>query len=348
MDLNNLLQLSVKMNASDLHLSPGQRPIMRIDGDLVRLTGLPELDANMTSELVYGVLDKEQKQIFDKNQELDFAIIQPDVGAFRVNIFYQTTGISAVFRVIPVEIPSLESLGAPPILKKLLDLSAGLILITGPTGCGKSTTLAAMIDYINTTQHSHIITVEDPIEFVHKSKNSLVHQRQLFRDTASFSNALRSALREDPDVILVGEMRDLETIRLALTAAETGHLVMATLHTSSAPRAISRVIDVFPAGEKNIIRNLISESLQAVVCQTLVKKIDGGRVAAFEVMLGTPAIRNLIREDKIAQMYSVIQTNAAMGMCTMEHSLRELVEKKLIAPSAAHESGFQRELFEKS
>lgn len=347
MDLVNLLRLSVEKNASDLHLSPGQKPIMRINGDLNHVEELPVLDADMTHKLVYSVLDKEQVHVFESTLELDFAVIQPDIGAFRVNIFHHTNGISAVFRVIPVEIPNLEYLGTPAIIKQMLDLSSGLILITGPTGCGKSTTLAAMIDYVNNTQQCHIITIEDPIEFVHNSKKSLVHQRQIFRDTSSFSSALRSALREDPDVILVGEMRDLETIRLALTAAETGHLVLATLHTSSAPRAVSRVIDAFPAGEKNIIRNLLSESLQSVICQTLVKKIGGGRVAAFEVMLGTPAIRNLIRDDKTAQMYSVIQTSAKMGMCTMEQSLSDLVAKNITTKDAAHESGFQRELFEK-
>lgn len=346
--LFKLLQLSVEKKASDLHLSPGKPPIMRIDGDLVHMSDLPILDASMTSQLIYSVLDNNQKNTFDTTLELDFAIIQPEMGAYRVNAFHQTNGVSAVFRVIPADIPSLEGLETPPIFKQLLDLSSGLILVTGPTGCGKSTTLAAMIDYVNMTQYAHVITIEDPVEFIHHSKKSLVHQRQVLRDTSSFATALRSALREDPDVILVGEMRDLETIRLALTAAETGHLVMATLHTSSAPRAINRMIDVFPSGEKNIIRNLISESLQAVVCQTLVKRSSGGRVAAFEIMLGTPAIRNLIREDKIAQMYSVIQTSGKLGMCTMEQSLTNLILKNITSKESAHESGFQRELFEKT
>lgn len=347
LDLTNLLLFSIEQKASDVHLSPGQPPILRIDGDLTPLFDLPLLDANTTKNLIYSVLDKEQQHEFETSLELDFAHVMPNGDAFRVNIFHQLNGVSGVFRVIPGEIPNLELIGAPPIFKELLDLSSGLVLVTGPTGCGKSTTLAAMIEYINQTQQSHIITIEDPIEFIHKSKHSLVHQRQIYRDSASFSTALRAALREDPDVILVGEMRDLETIRLALTAAETGHLVLATLHTSSSPRAISRVIDAFPAGEKNIIRNLISESLQAVICQTLVKKISGGRVAAFEIMLGTPAVRNLIREDKTAQMYSVIQTSSRLGMCTMEQSLKNLVEKNITTINAAHESGFQRELFEK-
>lgn len=346
-ELFNLLRASVEHKASDLHISPGQPPIMRINGDLTRITEFPVYDGAMTSSLIASVLDKVQLNVFETNLELDFSLLQPDIGAFRANIFHQQNGISAVFRVIPMEIPELDKLGTPPIIKEILDLSSGLILVTGPTGCGKSTTLAAMIDYINTKEQSHIITIEDPIEFMHHSKKSLVHQRQIFRDSTSFSAALRSALREDPDVILVGEMRDLETIRLALTAAETGHLVLATLHTSSAPRAITRMIDAFPTGEKNIIRNLISESLQTVITQTLVKKIDGGRVAAFEIMLGTPAIRNLIREDKTAQMYSVMQTSAKIGMCTMEQSLNDLVAKNITTKEAAHEGGFQRELFEK-
>jgi len=346
-DLPTLLRLSVEKKASDLHITPGETPIMRIDGDLTHLTDMPVLDANMTKEIIYSSLDKEQQKNFETLLEFDYGIVYADVGSFRANVFHHTNGVSGVFRVIPVEIPSLDTLGTPKVLNELLDLSSGLILVTGPTGSGKSTTLAAMLDYINTTQQAHVITVEDPIEFIHHNKNSLMHQRQIYRDSPSFSSALRAALREDPDVILVGEMRDLETIRLALTAAETGHLVMGTLHTSSAPRAITRMVDAFPAGEKNIIRNLISESLQAVIWQTLVKKIDGGRVAAFEIMLGTPAIRNLIREDKTAQMYSVIQTSARMGMCTMEQSLNELIAKKITAPTVAEDSGFQREIIEK-
>jgi twitching motility protein PilT len=341
-----LLELSVKHKASDLHIAPGLPPLFRIDGELVPLPDLPVLDANTTASLIGGILDEKQVKEFESSLEYDFSILIPNVGGFRVNIFHQMNGVSAVFRIIPVEVPTLDQLGTPKVFKELLSLSSGLILLAGPTGSGKSTTLAAMINYINETQSSHIITIEDPIEFMHKSKKCLIHQRQVFRDTLSFSAALRSALREDPDVILVGEMRDLETIRLALTAAETGHLVMGTLHTSSAPRAISRIIDVFPTGEKNIIRNLISESLQAIICQTLVKKIGGGRAAAYEIMLGTPAIRNLIREDKTAQMYSVLQTSAQLGMCTMQHSLQQLVTNKIVDVNAAAESGYQRELFE--
>ena len=345
MDLMELLNLSVKENASDLHLSPGSPPILRIDGSLITIKDAPVFDANMTKSLVYSVMDKEQQRAFESSLELDFTVLLPEVAGFRVNAFHQVHGVAAVFRVIPSQIPTLEFLNAPPIFKQLLELSSGLILVTGPTGCGKSTTLAAMLAYLNKTQSDHIITIEDPIEFIHHNNKSLINQRQVHRDSAAFSTALRAALREDPDVILVGEMRDLETIRLALTAAETGHLVMATLHTSSAPRAINRIIDVFPTGEKNVIRNQLSESLQAVICQTLVKKVGGGRVAAFEIMLGTTAIRNLIREDKTAQMYSIIQTSTERGMCTMEHALKELVRQGVITKDGAHESGFQRELF---
>lgn len=348
LDIKTLLEMSVKRKASDLHLSADSRPILRIDGELIVLEDMPVFDNETLKRLIFSVMDEEQQHMFESSLELDFSILFPSIAGFRVNAFYHLRGISAAFRVIPSEVPMLDKLDAPPVFKKLLNLENGLILVTGPTGCGKSTTLAAMIEHINSTFTQHIITIEDPIEFIHKSNKSLVHQRQVFRDTVSFNAALRSALREDPDVILVGEMRDLETIRLALTAAETGHLVLATLHTSSAPRAVSRIIDVFPAGEKNIIRNLISESLQAVICQSLVKKIGGGRIAAFEVMLGTPAIRNLIREDKIAQMYSVIQTSGAMGMSTMQQALQHLISKQITTQDAAHESYFQRELFEKA
>ena len=351
MDLATYLNLSVKEQASDLHISPGSPPILRINGDLVAVQDAPVLDANMTRDLIYSVMTQDQQKIFESALEIDFNVILPspdNQASFRANAFHQVDGRSAVFRVIPSEIPTLEKLGTPPIIKQLLDLSNGLILITGPTGCGKSSTLAAMVEYINIHHPCHIITIEEPIEFKHKRIKSIISQRQVPGDTSSFSSALRSALREDPDIILVGEMRDLETIRMALTAAETGHLVMATLHTSSAPRAVSRIVDVFPAGEKNIIKNVLSESLQAVICQILVKTIAGGRVAVHEIMLGTHAIRNLIREDKIPQMYSTIQTGSELGMTTMEQSFKKLIDQKIISIEAAHESGFQRELFEKS
>ena len=273
-------------------------------------------------------MDPAQLEEFQTFHECDFAIDLPNIARFRANAFLQINGISAVLRTIPATIPTLEELGSPPIFKKMLDAPNGLILVTGPTGSGKSTTLAAMINHINLNEYCHIITIEDPIEFTHKSKKSLISQRQIHRDTISFSSALRSALREDPDVILVGEMRDLETIRLALTAAETGHLVLGTLHTSSAPRTINRIVDVFPAGEKDMIRNMISESLQAVVCQALIKKPAGSRVAAYEIMIGTPAIRNLIRENQIAQIYSAIQLGSSFGMCTLDQYVQGLIDKK--------------------
>lgn len=346
MDLTELLGLSVKENASDLHLSPGLQPMVRIDGDLVALNGTSTLDANTLEKLICGAMTPEQRKEFETELELDFGVTIPDVAGFRVNAFRQIYGTAAVFRVIPKKIPTLDDLHLPPVFKTLLDLPNGIILLTGPTGSGKSTTLAAMVDYINTHQEAHIITIEDPIEFVHQSKMSLINQRQVHRDTHDFSAALRSALRQDPDVILLGEMRDLETIRLALTAAETGHLVLATLHTSSAPRAVSRIIDVFSAGEKNIIRNLLSESLQAVICQTLLKKATGGTVAALEIMLGTSAIRNLIREDKIAQMGTTIQTGSKLGMCTLEQSLQHLVSKGIITPETAHGAAASKDIFQ--
>lgn len=347
MDIHEYLKLSVLHKASDLHISPGSPPILRINGDLILMTDQPVLNAEMTKSLLYNILTEEQKKLLEKKSELDFSIMSSNQATFRANVFYQVDGLAAVFRVIPIIIPTLEELKAPPVIKELLNLSNGIILITGPTGCGKSTTLAAMIEYINSTKSDHIITIEDPIEFKHIRKKSVISQRQVHRDAQNFSAALRAALREDPDVILVGEMRDLQTIRLALRAAETGHLVLATLHTGSAPHAVSRIIDVFPSGEKNIIKNLISQSLQGVICQTLVKAATGGRVAVYEIMLATTAIRNLIREDKISQMHSVMQTSFKLGMSTMENSFKELIENKIISPDAAQVSGFQRELFEK-
>lgn len=336
MDITELLAAGVRLRASDLHLSAGLAPMLRVDGDVWPLDW-PVLAPTQVAELLSPLLNNHQQKDFETSLETDFAFELPEVARFRVNVFQQHRGMGAVFRTIPSTVQSLENLGLGEVFRRIADLPHGLVLVTGPTGSGKSTTLAAMIDYLNTHRRQHILTLEDPIEFVHQPKNALINQRQVHRDTHSFSNALRSALREDPDVILVGELRDLETIRLALTAAETGHLVFGTLHTTSAAKSVDRVVDVFPAGEKAMVRSMLSESLQAVVSQVLVKKIGGGRVAAHEIMLGTPAIRNLIREDKVAQMYSAIQTGGALGMKTLDMSLKELVSQGLISREHARE-----------
>ncbi|MCH1917868.1 type IV pilus twitching motility protein PilT [Shewanella sp. A3A] len=329
MEITELLAFSVKHKASDLHLSAGVPPMIRVDGE-VRKLNVPALQHQDVHRLVYDIMNDKQRKDYEEHLEIDFSFEVPNLARFRVNAFNQSRGSAAVFRTIPTEILSLEQLGAPEIFKKIASYPRGLVLVTGPTGSGKSTTLAGMIDYVNDNRHDHILTIEDPIEFVHQNKQCLINQREVHRHTWSFEAALRSALREDPDVILVGEMRDLETIRLALTAAETGHLVFGTLHTTSAAKTIDRVVDVFPAGEKDMVRTMLSESLQAVISQTLIKKIGGGRVAAHEIMLGTPAIRNLIREDKVAQMYSAIQTGMAHGMQTLEQSLQQLVSRGVI------------------
>ena len=336
MDITHLLALSIKEGASDLHLSAGLPPILRIDGDLVRMD-LPVLRPKQVDELVNEVLNETQIKALKDGIEIDFSFEIPDVARFRANIFNQNRGEAAVFRAIPSAIPTLNELGLGEIFKKLALLPRGLVLITGPTGSGKSSTQAAMVDYINKNRGYHILTIEDPIEFVHKSKKCLINQREVGRDTQSFSQALRSALREDPDVVVVGEMRDLETIRLAMTAAETGHLVFATLHTTSAALTINRIIDVFPAEEKDMIRSMLSDSLQAVVTQTLLKKVGGGRIAAHEIMIGIPAVRNLIREDKVAQIYSVIQTSSLLEMKTLDQSLSTLVDEGLITLEVARE-----------
>ncbi|KAA0950317.1 MULTISPECIES: type IV pilus twitching motility protein PilT [unclassified Pseudomonas] len=336
MDITQLLAASVSQGASDLHLSAGLAPMVRVDGE-VRALDWPVLSSTQVADLLSPLLNKHQQKDFEISLETDFAFELPDVGRFRVNVFQQHRGVGAVFRTIASKVQSLESLGLGEVFRRIADLPRGLVLVTGPTGSGKSTTLAAMIDYLNNHRHQHILTLEDPIEFVHQPKNALINQRQMHRDTHSFSTALRSALREDPDVILVGEMRDLETIRLALTAAETGHLVFGTLHTSSAAKTVDRVVDVFPGGEKAMVRSMLSESLQAVVSQVLIKKIGGGRVAAHEIMLGTPAIRNLIREDKGAQLYSAIQTGGTLGMKTLDMSLKALVSQGLIRREDARE-----------
>ena len=344
MDITELLAFSVQHDASDLHLSTGTPPSIRVDGD-VRKLNIPAFDAKDVNALVYDIMNDRQRKEYEENLEVDFSFEVPNLARFRVNAFNQNRGPAAVFRTIPSKILSLDDLGCPDIFRDISDTPRGLVLVTGPTGSGKSTTLAAMVDYINDSKHDHILTIEDPIEFVHENKMCLINQREVHRDTLSFEAALRSALREDPDVILVGEMRDLETIRLAMTAAETGHLVFGTLHTTSAPKTIDRIIDVFPAAEKSMVRSMLSESLRAVISQTLIKKVGGGRVAAHEIMIGTPAIRNLIREDKIAQMYSAIQTGMSNGMQTMDQCLKNLVSRGMITKGAAMEKAADKNQF---
>ncbi|MCC2656120.1 MAG: type pilus twitching motility protein PilT [Panacagrimonas sp.] len=329
MDIAQLLTFGVKNGASDLHLSAGVEPMIRVDGEMKRIN-LPPLDHKQVHGMVYDIMNDKQRKAYDEFFETDFSFEIPSLARFRVNAFTQARGSGAVFRTIPTKIISLEDLNCPPIFKELADLPRGLILVTGPTGSGKSTTLAAMVNHKNETDYGHILTIEDPIEFMHQPKRCMINQREVHRDTLGFNEALRSALREDPDTILVGEMRDLETIRLALTAAETGHLVLATLHTSSAAKTIDRVVDVFPAAEKDMVRAMLSEGLRAVISQTLLRKRGGGRIAAHEIMIGTPAIRNLIRENKIAQMYSSIQTGQKEGMQTLEQNLKDLVKRGLI------------------
>ncbi len=334
MNLDELLTFSVQNKASDLHLSSGLPPMIRVDGD-VRKINVPPLEHKQVHALIYDIMNDKQRKDYDEFLECDFSFEIPALSRFRVNAFNQNRGAAGVFRTIPTQVQTLDELGCPAVFRDLVDAPRGLILVTGPTGSGKSTTLAAMVDYINKNEYGHILTIEDPIEFVHTSQRCLVNQREVHRDTLGFNEALRSALREDPDIILVGEMRDRETISLALTAAETGHLVFGTLHTSSAPKTIDRIIDVFPAGEKPMVRSMLSESLRAVISQALLKKKGGGRIAAHEIMVGVPAIRNLIREDKVAQMYSSIQTGSAHGMQTLDQCLLELIKKGVVAREEA-------------
>ncbi|HEY2345520.1 MAG TPA: type IV pilus twitching motility protein PilT [Xanthomonadaceae bacterium] len=345
MDIAELLAFSVKNKASDLHLSAGLPPMIRVDGD-VRRINIPALEHKQVHSLVYDIMSDKQRRDFEEFLEVDFSFEIAGMARFRVNAFNQNRGAGAVFRTIPSEVLTLEDLACPPIFRDVIQQPQGLILCTGPTGSGKSTTLAAMVDHINKQEYAHILTVEDPIEFVHTSQKCLVNQREVHRDTHGFNEALRSALREDPDYILVGEMRDLETIRLALTAAETGHLVFGTLHTSSAAKTIDRIIDVFPAGEKPMVRSMLSESLRAVIAQALLKKVGGGRIAAHEIMIGTPAIRNLIREDKVAQMYSSIQTGQNLGMQTLDQCLQDMVKRGQITRPTAKEYARDKKLFE--
>jgi len=345
MDITELLAFAVKNKSSDLHISTGLPPLIRVDGGL-RKVNLPDLDAKTVQSLLYDIMTDSQRKMFEENWETDFSFDVPNLSRFRVNVFQQERGPAGVFRAIPANVLTFKDLHLPPILQKLSNKKNGLVLVTGPTGSGKSTTLAAMIDQINKTRYEHIITIEDPIEFVHKSDKCLINQREVHHHTKSFNAALRSALREDPDIVLVGEMRDPETIRLALTAAETGHLVFATLHTNSAAKTINRIIDVFPAGEKEMVRSMLSESLQAVVSQSLIKRIGGGRIAACEIMVCTSAIRNLIREDKIAQMYSAIQTGGELGMQTLDMHLQQLVNENIISKVVAKDYASNKALFE--
>ncbi len=344
MDIAELLAFAYKQNASDLHLSSGLPPLIRVDGDIKRINVDP-LDDRTVHNMIYDIMSDKQQKDYEEFLETDFSFELPNIARFRVNAFNQLRGPAAVFRTIPSKVLTLEQLNAPQVFKQISDQPRGMVLVTGPTGSGKSTTLAGMINYINESRHEHILTVEDPIEFVHTSKNCLINQRELGKDTLGFNNALRSALREDPDVIMVGEMRDLETIRLALTGAETGHLVFGTLHTSSAAKTIDRIIDVFPAAEKDMVRAMLSESLRAVISQTLMKKIGGGRVAAHEIMIGTPAIRNLIREGKVAQMYSSIQTGQNSGMQTLDQCLQDLVRTRQLHVDEARMVAVNKDMF---
>src|ERR1700681_2498937 len=342
MDIAELLAFAVKNKASDLHLSAGLPPMIRVHGDIRRIN-LPPMEHEDVHAMVYDIMSDAQRKTYEEMLECDFSFGIPNLARFRVNAFNQQRGAAVAFRTIPSKVLSLEELAAPKVFAEMTDRPRGLILVTGPTGSGKSTTLAAMVNHVNENVYGHILTIEDPIEFLHESKKCLINQREVGPHTLSFANALRAALREDPDYILVGEMRDLETIRLALTAAETGHLVFGTLHTSSAAKTIDRVVDVFPGEEQDMVRSMLSESLRAVISQTLLKRTGDGRVAAHEIMIGTPAIRNLIREGKIAQMYSSIQTGQSAGMQTLDQCLTELVAKGVVNKEEARYKASNKE-----
>ncbi|MCD8520189.1 MAG: type IV pilus twitching motility protein PilT [Alphaproteobacteria bacterium] len=338
MDLTQLLAFTMQNGASDLHLSAGSPPIIRVHGLMKRVKS-DALSSDDIRTMLYSVMTEDQRAEYEKNMELDFAIALGEKARFRVNGFTTRLGSSAVFRTIPTEVPTMADLDLPPVIRRFADLEKGIVLVTGPTGSGKSTTLASIVNHINTEQSKHIITIEDPVEFFHTSKKSLINHREVGVDTHSFARALKSSLREDPDVILVGEMRDYETIALALTAAETGHLVLATLHSSSAAKTIDRIIDVFPTGDKSMVRAMLANSLQGVVAQTLLRKADGsGRVGGFEILVGTNAVRNLIRENQVPQLYSMMQTGSRYGMKTMEDAITELYEAGIIEKEEARKA----------
>ena len=344
MDIAQLLQFAVQQGASDLHISAGEPPMIRVHGDMKKIK-VPALTSEQTHAMLYDIMGDSQRKVFEEFSDIDFSMQLGEVARFRVNVFRQNRGVGGVFRQIPTKILTLEELGMPPVLADISRKESGLVNVTGPTGSGKSTTLAAMINLVNEELEGHILTIEDPIEFVHRSKKCLINQREVGPHTKNFSAALRAALREDPDIVLVGELRDLETIQLALTAAETGHLVFGTLHTSSAPKTVDRVIDVFPPNQQAQVRAMFAESIQAIVTQTLCKKIGGGRVAALELMIGTTAVRNLIREGKIHQLPSVLQTSQGVGMQTLEMHLRELVDRNLISRETAIEKTGNADMF---
>ena len=344
MNINDLLSVCVQNQASDLHLSAGEKPRMRIDGD-IRLIQSDRLEHQQIQQLLFPLMDDLQRQQWDNKNDIDFSFSLPDLGRFRANVFQQQRGMAAVFRLIPTDIPQLEAINSPRVFKQIAEQQRGLVLVTGPTGSGKSTTLAAMVEYRNQKDYAHILTIEDPIEWVYQSQRCLINQREVNRDTPSFQQALRSALREDPDIILLGEMRDLETIRLALTAAETGHLVLATVHTTSAAKTIDRIISVFPAEEKKVMRSMLSESLQAVISQSLVKKKGGGRIAAYEILLATTAVRHLIREDKVPHIYSAMQTGSAAGMQTLDQELQVLYKQGLVTKEEALFWALNKQMF---
>ncbi len=344
MNITDILSFGVENGVSDFHFSAGVSPMLRVSGDMTRID-IDPLDHSQVRDMIYDVMNDKQRKEYEKYLECDFSFEVPGLARFRVNAYNHNRGAGAVIRTIPSDILSLDQLKAPPLFKKIAMTHKGIVTVTGGTGSGKSTTLAGMMDYRNSTEFGHILTIEDPIEFVHQTKRSLITQREVKRDTLGFDNALKSALRQDPNVILVGELRDLETIRLALSASETGHVVFGTLHTNSAAKTIDRIVEVFPTAEKSTVRMMLSESVQAIVAQALLKKVGGGRVAAHEILIATPAIRNLIREAKVAQMYSSMQTGQKFGMQTLDQCLEKLLKEGVITREAARESAFNKDNF---